>query len=69
MAVRLSALRAGLPLPPGSFLVLISVSRPQGHIAAGRIRSIENYQVRNFQNSILVSLIYWQYAYHAKVHR
>jgi hypothetical protein len=25
MAVRLSALRAGLPLPPGRFLVLISV--------------------------------------------
>jgi hypothetical protein len=33
MAVRLSALRAGRPLPPGRFLVLIS--------AAGRIRSIE----------------------------
>jgi hypothetical protein len=33
----------GRPLPPGRFLVLISVrlSRPQGHNAAGRIRSIE----------------------------
>jgi hypothetical protein len=44
MAVRLSALRAGRPLPPGRFLVLISVkrlSRPQGHSAAGRITSIE----------------------------
>jgi hypothetical protein len=44
MAVRLSALRDGRPLPPGRFLVLISVkrlSRPQGHRAAGKIRSIE----------------------------
>jgi hypothetical protein len=44
MAVRLSALRAGRPLPPGRFLVLISVkslSRPQDHNAAGRIRSVE----------------------------
>jgi hypothetical protein len=44
MAVRLSALRAGHPLPPGRFLVLISVKRlsePQGHSAAGRIRSTE----------------------------
>jgi hypothetical protein len=40
----LAALRAGRCLPPGTFLVLISVkclSRPQGHIAAGRIMSIE----------------------------
>jgi hypothetical protein len=42
MTVRLSALRAGSPLPPGRFLVLISVRSwvdPQGHSAAGRIRS------------------------------
>jgi hypothetical protein len=42
MAIR-SALCAGSPLPPGRFLVLISVrglSR-QGHSAAGIIRSIE----------------------------
>jgi hypothetical protein len=44
MAVRFSALRAGRPLSPGRFLVLISVtgyrlSRPQGHSTAGRIRS------------------------------
>jgi hypothetical protein len=44
MAVRLSALCAGHPLPPGIFLVLISVkrlSRPQGHNVAGRVRYIE----------------------------
>jgi hypothetical protein len=43
MAVRLSALRARRPLPPGRFLVLISARdyRPQGHNAAGSIRSIE----------------------------
>jgi hypothetical protein len=44
MAVRLSALRAGCPLPPGIFLVLISVKRlsqPQGHSAAEKIRSVE----------------------------
>jgi hypothetical protein len=41
MTVRLSALRAGRPWRPGRLLVLISVSRPQGHNAAGRIRSIE----------------------------
>jgi hypothetical protein len=43
MAVR-PALRAGRPLPPGRFLVLISdKSRvdPQGHSAGGRIRSTE----------------------------
>jgi hypothetical protein len=40
MAVRLSALRASRPLPPGRFLVLISVRGrvgPQGHSVAGRI--------------------------------
>jgi hypothetical protein len=44
MAARLSASRAGLSLPPGRFLVLISVKRlsgPQGHSAAGRIRSVK----------------------------
>jgi hypothetical protein len=44
MAVRLSAPRASCPLPPGWFLVLISVRswvNPQGHSAVGRIRSIE----------------------------
>jgi hypothetical protein len=43
IAVRLSALRAGRPLSPGRFLVLICprLSRPQGHSAAGRTRSIE----------------------------
>jgi hypothetical protein len=44
MAVRL-ALRAGRVLPPGRFVVHISVrgwvDQPQGHSAAGRIRSIE----------------------------
>jgi hypothetical protein len=45
MAVRLSALRAGRPLTSGRFLVLISVkrvSRPHGHSAAGKIRSIKD---------------------------
>jgi hypothetical protein len=44
MAMKLSALRAGCNLPPGRFLVLISVKRPrrpQGHSEAGRIRLIE----------------------------
>jgi hypothetical protein len=44
MTVRLSAPRAGHLLLPGRFLVLISVRAwvdPQGHIAAWRIRSIE----------------------------
>jgi hypothetical protein len=44
MVVRLSALCTSRPLPPGRFLVLISVNRlsqPQGHSADGRIRSIE----------------------------
>jgi hypothetical protein len=43
--VRVTSRPAGRPLPPGRFLVLISVkrlSRPQGHNAAKRIRSIEN---------------------------
>jgi hypothetical protein len=42
--MRLSAPCAGRPLPPGIFLVLISVRGwfdPQGHSAAGRIRSVE----------------------------
>jgi hypothetical protein len=48
MTVTLSALCACRPLPPGRFLVLISVkrlSRPQGHSAAGKIRSIEKEHV------------------------
>jgi hypothetical protein len=44
MAVNLSALRAGRSLPPRKFPgthFCYSLSRPQGHSAAGRIRSIE----------------------------
>jgi hypothetical protein len=44
MAVRLSAPRDDRPLPPGRFLVLISVRGwvdPRAIVAAGRIRSIE----------------------------
>jgi hypothetical protein len=42
--MRLSALRAGRPLPTNRFLVLISIrglSLAQDHNVAGRIRSIE----------------------------
>jgi hypothetical protein len=44
MAVSLSALRAGRPLPPRKIPgthFCERLSRPQGHSAAGRIRSIE----------------------------
>jgi hypothetical protein len=44
MPVRLSALRAGLRLPPRNLPCTHfckRLSRPQGHSAAGRIRSIE----------------------------
>jgi hypothetical protein len=44
MAVRLSALRAGRSLPPRKIpgtQFCQRLSRPQGHSAAGRIRSIE----------------------------
>jgi hypothetical protein len=52
MAARFSAQCAGRPLPPGRFVVLISVkrlSRPQGHSGAGRIRSIakSDYYIGN----------------------
>jgi hypothetical protein len=46
MTVRLSALSAGRPLPPGRFLVFIPVMRlspPQGQSAAERIRSVEKF--------------------------
>jgi hypothetical protein len=46
MEVRLLVLRAGHPLAPGIFLgthFCYRLSRPQGHSAAGRIRSIEKY--------------------------
>jgi hypothetical protein len=45
MAVRMSALRAGRPLPPRKIPgthFCYKLSRPQGHSAAGRIRSTEN---------------------------
>jgi hypothetical protein len=42
MAVELSALAPAALYPPGRFLVFISVKGwPQGHSAAGRVRSIE----------------------------
>jgi hypothetical protein len=44
MAVRLPALRAGLSLPPRKLPVThfcYMLSRPQGHSAAGRVRSSE----------------------------
>jgi hypothetical protein len=46
MAARLSALRAGRPLSPRKIPgtnFCQRVSRPQGHSAAGRIRSTEKY--------------------------
>jgi hypothetical protein len=46
MTVKLSALRAGRPLPPkkipGNYFCQ-KLSRPQGHIAARWIRSIDKY--------------------------
>jgi hypothetical protein len=45
MAVRLSALRADRPLPPGRFLVLISVQRlsqPQGIVRLEGLGQIKN---------------------------
>jgi hypothetical protein len=43
MAVRMSALRAGRPLPPGisSESFLLEAESPQGQSASGMIRSIE----------------------------
>jgi hypothetical protein len=44
MAVRVSALRAGRPLPPGRFLILLLEAEPTRTLsygAVGRIRSIE----------------------------
>jgi hypothetical protein len=48
MAVRLSALSASRPLPPRKIPGTHScqtMSRPQGHSAAGRIRSIEKFHL------------------------
>jgi hypothetical protein len=59
--VRLSALRAGRPLSPERFLVLISVREsPQGHSAAGRIRSVEksNYFTGNRTRDLPASSMY-----------
>jgi hypothetical protein len=42
MAVRLLVLRAGRPLHPGRFLVLISVGGRVDHSAAGSIRHLKN---------------------------
>jgi hypothetical protein len=45
MAVKFAAVHACRALPPGRFLVLISVkrlSKLQGHSVAGRIKSIED---------------------------
>jgi hypothetical protein len=57
MVARLSALRAGHPLIPGRFLVLISIRgwvNPQGNISAGKIRSDEkSSDIRNWTHNFL----------------
>jgi hypothetical protein len=59
MAVR-PALRAGRPLLPGRFLVLISVKSPtHGHSAAGRIRSIKNRMTSSGIEPATVRLVTW----------
>jgi hypothetical protein len=61
MAVRSSSLRAGRPLIPGRFVVLISVRGclTQGHSVAGRIRLIEkpNYLIGNRTRDLSASSI------------
>jgi hypothetical protein len=51
MAVRLSALRAGRPLPPGRCLVLISVRDRVDHRAIVRLEGLDQLQNRQLQVS------------------
>jgi hypothetical protein len=56
MAVRLSALRAGRPLLPGRFLVLISrLSQPQGH--SGASNSVTTVYEIHIKDVKLITLI------------
>jgi hypothetical protein len=62
MTARLSALRTGRPLPPGRFLILISVRDrvdPKAHSATRRIRWIENFNdlIGNRSSELPVSSI------------
>jgi hypothetical protein len=65
MAVRLSAICAGHPLPlqeDSWYSFLLEAGRPQGHSAAGRTRSIEKIHLfRKFNlNTLVIDFFFFQ---------